>query len=110
MCLKNSLNVLHKSPQSLLGLHLPDCKQYAAIGNLSPNASRKPLVFIVSYHPSICATAPTNENSINDNPVETEIPPPSKAVPLLIEQIHDAVELVPSASTWPALVMNNRAV
>ena len=25
MCLENSLDVLHKSPQSLLGLHLPDC-------------------------------------------------------------------------------------
>ena len=91
--------MLHKSPQSLLGLHLPDCEQCGAIGNLLPNASHKHLILIVDYHPSICATAPTNENSINDSPVETEILPPSEPVLLLIKQIHDAAELAPSAST-----------
>ena len=40
---------------------------------------------------TICAAAPANENSIDDSPVET---PP---VLLLIEQIHDAAELVPFA-------------
>ena len=46
-------------------------------------------------------TAPTNENSIDDSPVET---PP---VPLLIEQTNDAAELAPFASTSH---MNNQAV
>jgi len=45
--------------------------------------------------------APTNENSIDDSPVET---PP---VLLLIEQTHDAAELAPFASTSH---MNNQAV
>ena len=45
------------------------------------------LWFLLSV--TICAAAPTNENSIDDSPVET---PP---VLLLIEPTHHAAELVP---------------
>ena len=77
MCLRHNLDVLHKSPQSLYGLHLPDfvnnmqqLATYYQIHHISPS-------FLLSV--TICAAAPTNENGINDSPVET---PP---VLLLIE-------------------------
>lgn len=50
---------------------------------------------------SVLLLAPANENSIDDCPVET---PP---VPLLIEQVHDAAELAPFASTS---CQNNQAM
>jgi hypothetical protein len=89
--------------------------QRTPIQNVSPNSEHESKfgyvchcalsVYLVSFaqafgHKMPLLVAPTNENSIDDSPVET-LP-----VLLLIKQTHDA-ELAPFASTS---CMNNQAV